>query len=52
MVSDALAQLIDVKDKLGHFSIKTTADIYSHFTKEKRDKTFGLFQEHLSINES
>ncbi|CDI60425.1 site-specific integrase [Lactobacillus helveticus] len=37
----------DVKQRLGHASIQTTMDIYTHVTKDKQDKTALSFAKYM-----
>ncbi|MCT3403738.1 tyrosine-type recombinase/integrase [Lactobacillus helveticus] len=37
----------DVKQRLGHASIQTTMDIYTHVTKDKQDKTALSFAQYM-----
>lgn len=37
----------DVKERLGHASINTTIDIYTHTTKEEKSKAAKLFEQYM-----
>lgn len=43
------ASMQDVKDRLGHSSIKTTMDIYTHITQSRRKETTKKFSEYMQL---
>lgn len=47
LLFDSGASMQDVKDRLGHSSIKTTMDIYTHLPKERKLKTMSKFSEYM-----
>ncbi|AMB93291.1 site-specific integrase [Aerococcus sp. UMB8608] len=47
LLFDAGVPLQDVRDRLGHSSIKITVDIYNHVTDQQRDKTLNSFVEFM-----
>ncbi len=48
LLFDSGASMQDVKDRLGHKSIKTTMDIYTHLPKKRREKTMNEFSEYMA----
>ncbi|MCY3031018.1 tyrosine-type recombinase/integrase [Aerococcus sp. Group 1] len=49
LLFEAGVSMNDVKDRLGHASIKTTMDIYAHVTEESKDRTADKFAQFMEI---
>lgn len=52
LLFDSGASMQDVKDRLGHASIKTTMDVYTHLPKKRKEETlnnFSAYMEHKSL---
>ena len=47
LLFDAGVSMKDVKDRLGHSDIKTTMNIYTHVTKDKKEQTAIKFAEFM-----
>lgn len=47
LLFDSGASMQDVKERLGHASIKTTMDIYTHLPKKRREETISKFSEYM-----
>lgn len=47
LLFDAGISMQDIKDRLGHASIKTTMDIYTHLPKKRREKTMNKFSDYM-----
>lgn len=47
LLFDSGASMQDVKERLGHASIKTTMDIYTHLPKKRREETVYKFSEYM-----
>ncbi|MDQ0175952.1 tyrosine-type recombinase/integrase [Bacillus chungangensis] len=45
---EAGMSLKEVQDRLGHSSIKTTGDVYTHVTDVMKEKTVDLFEKYIS----
>lgn len=43
------ASIQEVQNRLGHSDLKTTMDIYAHFTKKQRDELAKKFAKHLNF---
>lgn len=49
LLFEAGVPMKDVKERLGHSNIQTTMDIYTHVTKESRDKSAQLFAKYANF---
>lgn len=47
LLFEAGASMKQVQARLGHSNIKTTMNVYTHVTKEGRDKTADIFSEYM-----
>lgn len=47
LLFDSGASMQDVKERLGHASIKTTMDVYTHLPKKRREVTMNRFSEYM-----
>lgn len=47
LLFDAGISMQDIKERLGHASIKTTMDIYTHLPKKRREKTMNKFSDYM-----
>ena len=48
LLFEAGVEMHNVKERLGHSSIRTTMNIYTHVTKAERSKTADVFSEFMS----
>lgn len=47
LLFDSGASMQEVKERLGHASIKTTMDVYTHLPKKRREVTMNRFSEYM-----
>lgn len=47
LLFDSGASMKDVKERLGHASIRTTMDIYTHLPKKRRETTMNRFSQYM-----